>query len=109
MHPKFAEGEVVLLQSTDYPEYNGEYTVHVVRLPGSIYKCRVCGEEAKLRTVGIGYVLDGPIVVGGREATWAEVCLRKKHQPGDMNFTDLMASLSSPKLLKHQPSGSVPL
>lgn len=109
MHPKFVEGEVVLLQSVEQPECNGEYTVHAVRLPLTRYKCRVSGVVRTRIDPSIGYILDGPIVIDGNEVAWNESALRKKHQPGDMSFDDLMSSLSSPKLLKHEPSGSVPL
>lgn len=88
MRPKFAVGEEVLLRSKDFPECNGEYTITELKphsLDGYIYK------------------LDVHHHVEGKSDYWCESALRKKHQPGEISFDDLMASLSSPKLLTHQP------
>ncbi|MND20287.1 hypothetical protein D3C80_106140 [compost metagenome] len=90
MRPKFAIGEIVLLRSTGHPELNNEYCVKGVeegtyKLPsGEFYK-------------GYAYWLDG------LTDRWVEYVLRKKHIPGEMSFENLMQSLSSPKLLTHQP------
>lgn len=102
MRPKFDIGEVVLLRSESRPEYNGEYTVETVYVgfngdpfdhQGNGYYF-ACGNQA--------YFLSPKIVdEGGVERCWAETALRKKHQPGELSFTDLMSSLSSPKLLTH--------
>ena len=87
MRPKFEVGEVVLLQSKDFPECNGECTVldiadHVVH--GAVYKLNINHN------------------VEGWMDYWKESALRKKHTPGEMTFDNLMASLSSPKLITHQ-------
>lgn len=91
MRPKFEVGEVVLLQSVMLPECNGEYTVLArecgrYRVPsGELYE-------------GFKYLLDDDNKDG-----WVERSLRKKHQPGELSFEELMHSLSSPKMLTHQP------
>lgn len=107
MRPKFEVGEVVILQSVNHPEFNNEYSVHAVLDGEDTYMCRVSG---KMFAGWTGdsmyvYVLDGPIVLDGKEILWSENALRKKHVPGDMCFESLMHSLSSPKLLTHQPDG----
>lgn len=90
MRPKFEVGEVVILQSVGHPERNGEYSVLSL-------------EQGRFRTPtnelyeGFSYMLDD-----GGDVGWVETSLRKKHQPGELSFTDLMASLSSPKLITHQ-------
>ena len=88
MRPKYELGEVVLLQSVNLPQYNGEHTVTSVVLDDD---------------VGFCYELD--FKHGLKEYTehWEERALRKKHTPGEMTFDNLMASLSSPKLITHQP------
>lgn len=88
MRPKFEVGEVVLLRSEDFPECNGE--------------CTVLGMYHR-DPVGYCYYLDFVHHVDGFADAWKESSLRKKHTPGELSFTDLMASLSSPKLITHQP------
>ncbi|MNF29801.1 hypothetical protein D3C81_946020 [compost metagenome] len=90
MRPKFEVGEVVLLRSIGHPECDGEYIVK--GLEEGTYKLP-SGEFYK----GYAYWLDGST------DRWVEYVLRKKHTPGEMSFDNLMASLSSPKLLTHQP------
>lgn len=92
MRPKFAVGEVVILQSVNFPECNGEYTVVSLR----VGKWPSEGESP------YSYLLDIDHNVEGWGDHWREDSLRKKHTPGEMNFTDLMHSLSSPKLITHQ-------
>lgn len=90
MRPKFEVGEVVLVVSPIDPAVNGEYTILDVGF--SLYRFQP--------DYDIG-------LKDGRRAL--ESSLRKKHQPGEMSFDSLMASLSSPKLLTHQPEGVAPL
>lgn len=97
MRPKFEVGEVVLLRSVSLPQENGEYVVEGVLKRGEIH-----GDQRVVRGE-FGYILFG------NSGLWAEQALRKKHQPGEMSFDSLMASLSSPKLLTHQPEGVAPL
>lgn len=90
MRPKFADGELVILQSISSPESNGEYTV----IRSEYGTWHIATQEKNW--VGYRYFLDD-----GQETGWVETSLRKKHYPGELSFTDLMASLSSPKLLTH--------
>jgi hypothetical protein len=101
MRPKFEVGEVVILQSKSLPEHNGEYVIahcsvapidSVIEYKGSYYR------HIKQ---SVAYFLDGPLDHKGDDIFWSESALRKKHIPGELNFTDLMASLSSPKLITH--------
>lgn len=88
MRPKFAVDEVIILQSKDFPDCNGEYMVLDIGdhpLHGPIYK------------------LDIDHKVDGYNDYWKESALRKKHTPGELGFEDLMFSLSSPKVLTHDP------
>lgn len=95
MSPKFAVGEVAILNSVDVPELNGDVTVVSVHPEGETVA--VDGRVFKVRDAPFGYVLD----VG--QFLFSESALRKKYFPGELSFNDLMASLSSPKLLTHNP------
>jgi hypothetical protein len=97
MTPKFRVGEVVILQSKDHDHCNGEYTVLVVVNGPMDYTCPITGRTIENSANGIGYVLD--IDYKDDDGTcrqWAEAVIRKKHQPGDQSFTELMASLKNP-------------
>lgn len=99
MTPKFSVGEVVILQSRTRPECNGEYTVVIVAHPGGRYIDPNHGGTMKNSSAGIGYVLDDPNLIsaiseGIASAQWAESALRKKHQPGELSYTDLLESLT---------------
>lgn len=87
MRPKFEVGEEALLQSVDFPECSGDCTILEV----------VWTEEH-----GYCYVIDIKHNAEGYTDHWRESSLRKKHTPGEMTFDNLMASLSSPKLITHQ-------
>lgn len=106
MRPKFEVGEVVILQSASRPDCKGEFTVIQINHypPRELFFF----EDKPFRhSEGcyISYFLDDDfesvIVVGGKSC-WNESALRKKHQPGELNFRELMSSLSSPKLITHQ-------
>lgn len=92
MRPKFEVGEVVLLCSECRPELSGEFTV-VQRWHDEV-TTKTTGEKF----IGFIYLLDDDSGL-----TWVESSLRKKHIPGELNFRELMTSLSSPKLLTHSP------
>ncbi|MNX54209.1 hypothetical protein D3C86_849270 [compost metagenome] len=88
MRPKFVVDEVVILQSKDFPQCNGETIVLEVESHkeyGWVYKLAIKHHAE------------------GYADWWKESALRKKHYPGELGFDDLMASLSSPKLLTHNP------
>lgn len=91
MRPKFEVGEVVILDSKHRPECNGEYVV-----VDAMYGLWRNNTTKEIRE-GWTYKLND-----GSKDPWGEPSLRKKHQPGELSFTDLMASLSSPKLITHQ-------
>lgn len=96
---KFFPGEVVILQSKKRLELNGEYTVLDVIRTGDLTKCRITGQTCRRVDVGsLAYRLVELKVKGtnGVEIIWNESALRKKHEPGAMSFTELMASLKSP-------------
>ena len=100
MRPKFEVGEVVLLRSRSRPELNGECTVLETLYREDGFIGSGSGEVCRFAYRTTNYT-----EYGG----WIEAALRKKHQPGEMSFDSLMASLSSPKLLTHQPEGVAPL
>jgi len=97
MTPKFSVGEVVILQSKDHAQINGEYSVLIVVNGKMAYECPITGETIINACDGIGYVLDIDYKDDdGTCCQWAEAVIRKKHQPGEQSFTDLMASLKNP-------------
>jgi len=103
MRPKFEVGEVVLLRSRSAPEKDGEYVVESCRELKQIL------DSITKKKLGAGYLYKLQGVDHSPADGWLESSLRKKHQPGEMSFDSLMASLSSPKLLTHQPEGVAPL
>lgn len=99
MQPKFKVGEVIILQSKAFPEFNGEYVVALIRENGQKYFDRVTGEFSECEfTLGhFGYVLeDCQLKPNRKEHMWAESALRKKHQPCEMSFHSLMDWMKQP-------------
>lgn len=99
MKPKFEVGEVVILQSITHPHYNGEYTVEAVIPTKGTYKCRLTNDKFTHSHKGYAYLLDSPLKVKAElpfESAVDEPALRKKHQPGEMSFTNLMSQLNQP-------------
>ena len=102
MNPKFSVGEVVILQSADNPKCNGETTVLQVLNDGDRYICHVTGRRVR-NEAGLAYVLDVDILDATETCMqWDECAIRKKHQPGEHSFNDLMASLNSKSIVKAQ-------
>lgn len=95
MRPKFEVGEVVILQSEGRPEYNGDQVVTGIDHFSSALN-EITGEVI---TGGV-YLYQLADADSGCDG-WLESSLRKKHIPGELSFNDLMASLSSPKLITH--------
>ncbi len=95
--PKFEVGEVVILKSDLHSEYNGEYTVENIVGRGDSYKDRLNGDIRTSNDNQYGYQLSQVHTYNGREIVWKEAYLRKKHQPGEMSFTNLMSSLKQPQ------------
>ncbi|MNQ14484.1 hypothetical protein D3C85_274360 [compost metagenome] len=96
--PLFEVGEVVLLRSKRMPHMDGEYSVIAILYDDDVYLCHLTGNISHGRTGGShSYVLDDGEVVFENEkwicCFWTESALRKKHQPGEQSFRDLMQSL----------------
>jgi len=90
--PKFAVGEIVILQSKRFPELNGEYPVVDVLAPGE--SARVDGVPLVNDQGGFGYNLGCRAV--GHSGWWCESALRKRHQPGEYSWKDLKTILQLP-------------
>jgi hypothetical protein len=97
MRPKYEVGEVVILASKMRPELAGDYVVESRTFYSEILDVAT-GEV--LPDGGYLYLLEG--IEDQAVDGWLESSLRKKHTPGEMTFDNLMASLSSPKLITHQ-------
>lgn len=101
MTPKFAVGEVVLLRSTSRPHLNGEYTISQIRFGGKSCKDKFYpGGIVKVpNDFGLGYVLEeiaeNAFTTHGNpcECSWVESALRKKHDPSQYNFYELMDNI----------------
>jgi hypothetical protein len=99
--PLFSVGEVVILQSVTRPEINGEDTVIGVYKRGDLFEDRFTKLHGTLSdpdslfsyrlkdNAGVTTNDHGVIC----EAPWRESALRKKHQPGEMSFSELVSSL----------------
>lgn len=87
MQPKFEKGETVIFTNKLYPEYLGEHTVERV--------LQVDGNKVKVRGApgyrGFVYYLSGvPEHIAAMENH-----LRKRHEPAEMGFHALLASLKN--------------
>jgi len=86
MNAKFAEGEVVILQSVHYPEENGETTVLSMRF-----------KENPVNTVTFEVMDSGwTYTLEGKTGEWHECAIRKRQQPGTLTYDQLMQTLRSP-------------
>lgn len=95
--PKFAVGEVVILQSISQPQLNGEYTVLSATQEGDLARCPLSGQVILNGGPGLSYILDdGYSDASGICALWNEAALRKRHQPGEYNWQDLKTILHLP-------------
>lgn len=97
MNPKFSEGEVVILQSTSHPEYSGEYEVFKILFYSDQFPDRLDETTMLVCDGPIGYVFTEPLVdkPTSTECIWAEHSLRKRQEPGDMGYKELMTSLKN--------------
>lgn len=95
--PWFSVGEEVILQSTQFPEYNGEYCVTRILNKGDIFQCRLSGRFAVKSDSLTSYVLNESFKDsdGATEIIWFQSALRKKHKPSDRSFGELMNNLKS--------------
>lgn len=101
MNPKYSVGELVLLQSRQYPEYGGEYYVDKILFKEERNTCRITGARHFCNSDKYGpisYLLSEPHTSKDteREIFWAEVALRKKYEPSQMSFQSLIQSINSP-------------
>lgn len=100
-NPKFFPGEVVILQSVKYPEFNGEHIIRRIIKDGDEYKCRHSGKTLVFGTSSpIVYILEDILTAKSEKGSiielgWEESALRKKHIPGEMSFTELMETLTA--------------
>lgn len=92
--PYFHVGEEVILQSVSRPDLNGEYTVRQVLGVNEVYICRNTGAKLNVHE-SFSYVLEEVVVCDdeGKEMSWYERALRKKHKPSDDNFQQMMDKL----------------
>lgn len=98
--PKFSVGEVVILHSVSRPELNCEDTILEVIEPNNTSIDRIYGGVVRHKFArGYGYKLENTKISGvteeglSCEKVWAESALRKKQEPGEMSFMQLMSSL----------------
>ena len=90
--PKFAVGEVVILQSKTAPELNGEY--QILRIVGHGEKVLIDGVQRTTDSRQFGYGLG---VIGPEgHGFWCESSLKKRHQPGEYTWEGLKTVLSMP-------------
>jgi len=106
MTPKYSIGELVILQSKQLPDYNGEHVIRAISMKGSEYTCRISGITFEdMYACGVAYIMeeilpekydgDDPDIQGQVvEVYWDESSLRKKHQPGELSFQELMNSFN---------------
>lgn len=99
MKPKYSEGESVILQSPRFPEYNGEYTVNEVLTNQSLITCRLTNQLLRVETPeDFSYMFSSPLAdnLHGREITFVQSSLRKKHESCQMSFQSIIQSINSP-------------
>lgn len=99
MNAKFSVGELIVLQSKSMPQYNGEYTVEGIIKKDERHICRLT-KRILVQSDDFGYVLSTPLFDlinnDGYETFWAESALRKRQEPGELSYAQLMQSLRSP-------------
>lgn len=100
MNAKFSEGEVVILQSVTMPQYNGEYIIDKIIHPSEPHICRISGIILENCEEIMGYVFTEALLDlvanDGGETIWAEIALRKRQEPSELSYTELMQTLRSP-------------
>ncbi len=90
----FQVGEEVILQSKQFPKYNGKYTVEKIFPPGPHY-----GPDGESLWTDqhfsycLGFAFNWK---GGICDTWQEPSIKKLHKPSETNFTELMNNLKCP-------------
>jgi len=100
MKQLFEVGEVVIVQSPYYPETNGEYSVLGVFTYDEFRE--YCQGQFKSDGNPFIYKLAGYLAVGknnpnNKTDCVSEPSLRKKQQPSELSFRELMTTLKSPQ------------
>jgi len=99
MNPKFNVNEVVIVQSPYYPEANGEYEVLEIFTPMQfqLYCKGTFQSENKTFVYRLkDYQVTGKKNPDNKIDCVSEPSLRKKHQPSNLSFNQLMNVLNSP-------------
>lgn len=98
MKQLYEVGEQVVAVFVNYPECNGEYVVLEVMTPE---QTKAEFPMFSIRENSLYYRLDGLEIEGPMTGTIcnaaAERALRKKHEPSQQSFKDLMTTLKSPQ------------
>ncbi|MNR04809.1 hypothetical protein D3C85_1208000 [compost metagenome] len=102
--PRFSVGEEVILCSIELPHLNGEYIIEQIVIPGTSVTCRATNKLLWYTDEPIGYLMTVPFTDPAAlnssgnmtELVVYESALRKKHQPGEFSFDQLMSSFKSP-------------
>jgi hypothetical protein len=97
MNPKYSEGEIVILQSANFPEYSGEYEIFKVLFYNDEFPDRLDKTTTLVCDGPVAYVFTEPLAdkSTSTECIWAEHSLRKRQQPGQMGYKELMTSLKN--------------
>lgn len=98
MNPKYSVGEVVILQSIDLPQYNGEYTILKIIEKDALFTCRISTEVFQAVGDGYSYIFEEVLTEAlsynfHKEINWCESALRKKHEGSNYSFSELMSTL----------------
>ena len=91
MNPKYSLGEIVILNSPSYPQYNGEYTVVGISKSGEVYKGKIVQAGDKNWYYDLGF--NTPKYK--EFSLWNEICLLKKHESSKMSFQSLIQSIQN--------------
>ena len=100
MNPKFQVGEIAIRQAQNYPEGNGEYTITSI-ITKQEYEDLYPSPFGWRHTDEIYYGLEGFSVEIGKDPMkiichhTAQGNLRKRHEKGEMGFTELVQYLST--------------
>jgi len=97
--PKFAVGELVIVHCVNFPRHNGEHVVRDILEKGSIYFDRLANKNLRtvphdgyrFRASPFGYIMEDILPdTDGFEVIYDESCLKKKHQPGELSWEELL-------------------
>lgn len=88
MKQLYEVGEVVILESKYFPEYNGEYVILDVCF--DMFSNMSNNKTEKQFAYYLGFESEV-------SPWWKETSLRKKHEPSQQSFKDLMTTLKSPQ------------